>query len=161
MNQRLQRACTVALLAPLCAATAIVVWVSAGERAGAAPLSGLVPRNSAEAAGLGRAADVLRFLRSGDDPRRVYPVRPEIISSAVLQATTLEAAMWSRQLEMIQLLEREGVLGDQHERRALACLAADLRVEDVVEYLAPEGDAYCEAGKAFERVLAHPRERNR
>ena len=132
MTARLRLTCTLALLAPLGVAAAAVVLVAAGERLGAAPLTGLVPQNSAEAAGLASAGEVLRFLRRGDDPRRVYAVRPEIISSAVRRVTTLEAAMWSRQLELVQLLD--GLVAfDRGERAALACLAADLRIDDVVK----------------------------
>lgn len=153
MTTRLPLACTVALLVPLCAATAGIGLITVGERVGAAPFAGLTPQNSAEAAGLASAGDVLRFLRNGADPRRVYAVRPEIISSAVRRVTTLEAAMWSRQLELVQLLDRQGTF-DQGERAALACLAADLRIDDIVEYLASDGTARCEPGKALERVLA-------
>ena len=153
MTASLPLACTVALLVPLCAATAGTWLVTAGERMGAAPFAGVAPRNSAEAAGLANAGDLLRFLRNGEDPRRVYAVRPEIISSAVRRATTLEAAMWSRQLELVQLLDRHWAF-DPDERAALACLAADLRIDDIVDYLAPGGTGHCEPGKALERVLA-------
>lgn len=157
MTTRLPLACTVALLVPLCAATAGIVLVTVGERVGSAPFAGLISHNSAEAAGLARAGDVLRFLRNGEDPRRVYAVRPEVMSSAVRRATTLEAAMWSRQLELVQLLvqllDRQDPL-DLSERAALACLAADLRVDDIVEYLAPDGTGHCEPGTALERVHA-------
>jgi hypothetical protein len=146
--------CTIAMLAPLALASGVMVAVAMGERAGATPFAGLTPRNSAEAAGLGSASDVVRFLRLGEDPHRVYAIRPQVISSAVLQATTLEAAMWSRQLELVELLEREGAFREWDERRALACLAADLKIDDIVEHLAPGGTAYCEAGKAVEHVLA-------
>lgn len=156
MTARLRLGCTIALLAPLGAATAGIVLVAAGERLGAAPLAGLVPQNSAEAAGLASAGDVLRFLRKGDDPRQVHAVRPEVISSAVRRVTTLEAAMWSRQLELVQLLDRQSAF-DRGERAALACLAADLRIDDVVEYLAPDGTGQCEPGQALERVLARSR----
>ncbi len=156
MTRQLFLACRIALLAPLCAAAAGVLLVALGERAGASPLAGLVPRNSAEAAGWGRAGDLLRFLRDGEDPRAVHAVRPEIISSAVREATTLEASMWSRQLELVQLLD-QAVAFDQEERAELACLAADLEIDDVVEYLAPDGIGHCEPGKALERVIARSR----
>ena len=152
--RRFDAACTIALAAPLAMAAAMLVVIAIGERVGATPFGGLVPANSAEAAGMGSAAHVLRFLRMGEDPNREYPVRSEIISSAVLRTTTLEAAMWSRQVELVELLDREGAIVGQEQRRALACLAADLRADDIVEYLAPEGVAFCEQGKAFERVLA-------
>jgi hypothetical protein len=153
MNVRLPVAIAVALLVPICIATAGIAWVAAGERAGARPFAGLVPQNSAEAAALANAGDLLRFLRRGEDPHAVYPVRPDVISSAILRATTIEAAMWSRQVEMIKLLDREGLIRDD-ERAALACLAVDLRIDDVIEYLAPEGSSGCEPGQALARVTA-------
>jgi hypothetical protein len=154
MMRRFEAACLAALTLPLTAAAMMLVLVAAGEQLGATPFTGMVPANSAEAAGMGSAVHVIRFLRMGEEPDRVYPVRPEIISSAVLKATTLEAAIWSRQIELVQLLDREGAIVGAQRRRELACLAADLRVEDVAEYLSPEGVAYCDAGKAFGRVLA-------
>lgn len=154
MSARFRLALAAALLAPLCVAAAGIVWVAVGERTGASPFAGLEARNGAEAAALGRAGDLLRFLQRGEDPHDVYAVRPEVMSSAILRATTLEAAMWSRQLEMIQLLDREGTIDTDRERRALACLAADLKIEDVVDYLAPEGIDDCEPGQALERVVA-------
>jgi hypothetical protein len=150
---RLPVAIALALSLPIVAATAGILTVAAGERGGMAPFAGLVPRNSAEAAGLGRAAELLRFLKAGEDPHAVYPVRPEILSSAILRATTVEAAMWSRQVEMIRLLERESVIGGDEERHALACLAADLGIDDVVEHLSP-GGASCEPGQALAHVTA-------
>ena len=156
MTIRLPLACTVVLLVPLSIATAGLVLVATGERAGAAPFAGVVPQNSAEAAGLASAGEVLRFLRMGEDPRRVYPVRPEIISSAVLRVTTLEAAMWSRQVELVELLDRQSAF-DTGERAALACLAVDLDLDDVAAYLAPDGTGQCEPGQAIERVLARSR----
>jgi hypothetical protein len=156
MSRNLRLACTLALLVPICAATAGMLRVALGERAGLATFEDLAPRNSAEAAGWGRAGDVLRFLRSGEDLRREYAVRPEVISSAVRRATTLEASIWSRQLELVQLLDQVAVF-DAEERASLACLAADLKVDDVVEYLAPDGIGYCEPGRALERVLARSR----
>ena len=154
MTRRFLLASRILLLAPLCAATASVLLVALAERAGATPFAGLVPQNSAEAAGWGRAGDMLRFLRQGEDPRRVQAVRPEIISSAIPRANTLEASMWSRQLELVQLLD-QAVVFDARERAELACLAADLEIDDVVEYLAPDGIEYCEPGEALKRVAAH------
>ncbi len=116
MRNAFDVACTIALAAPLGVAAALLIVVAAGERLGATPFAGVVPANSAEAAGMASAADVLRFLRPGEDPNRVYPVRPEIISSAVRRATTLEAAMWSRQVELMQLLDREGAIVGPDQR---------------------------------------------
>jgi hypothetical protein len=154
MTRRLSLACTIALIAPVCLVTAAVAWVGLGERVGARPFAGLTPINSAEAAALGRAADLLRFLRDGEDPRRVYPIRRDVISPAVLRATTLEAAVWSRQAALVELLDSEGAIQGDEERRMVACLAVDLDVDDVVEYLARHGVAHCEPGRALDGVLA-------
>jgi hypothetical protein len=147
-------ACIAALCAPAWLVIAGVLSVAIGERVGATPFAGRAPGNGAEAAALGRAADVHRFLRAGDDPRRVYSVDPDIISAAVRQATVLEAAIWSRQVALIRLLDAEGAITSGAERESLACLAADLAVADIVEYLAPEGTGYCEPGHAYDQVLA-------
>lgn len=156
MNTRLSTVCGISLTAPLAVAVAWLVFVMGGDMTGAGPFANLGPRNSAEAAGLARAADVLRFLRMGEDPHRLYPVRPEVISSAILRVTTLEAAMWSRQLELIQLLDHQRTI-TREDRAALACLAADLHVDDVAEYLAPEGTGYCVPGQTLEQVIARSR----
>jgi hypothetical protein len=150
----LQRACAIAGAAPIVVAMLFLGTVSLGEALGTAPLAGQGPVNGAEAAGMGSAFSLIRFLRAGESPHRVYPIRPEIISSSVRRATTLEAAMWSRQLELIQLLDREGAFVGDGQRRDLACLAADLDLPDVVEYLAPQGTAHCQPGQAYQRVLA-------
>ena len=134
-----------------------IAWVVAAERIGAAPYAGIVAQNSAEAAALGRAGEVLRFLHDGEDPHRVSVVRPEILSSVIRRATTLEAALWSRQLELIQLLDREGALADPHDRASLACLAMDLELDDVAEYLTGRDVSSCEPGRALDRVIARTR----
>jgi len=156
MTRRLLLAARIGMVAPLCAATGLMVLITVGERSRFSPLAGLVPRNSAEAAGWGRAGDMLRFLRNGENPRQVYDVRPEFISSAVRRATTLEASIWSRQLELVRLLDRAAAF-DLAERAALACLATDLVIEDIVEYLTAGADATCETGQALERVMARSR----
>jgi hypothetical protein len=143
-----------ALALPACAAFAAVLAIAGAERAGRGVLAGAPPSNLAEAAATGRADDVVRRLRRGEDPQRVYDLRPEAISSVVLKATTLEAAIWSRQRLMIELLDREGAIVDEAHRRELACLAADLDSPDVVEYLSPGGAPGCARGEVFNRVLA-------
>jgi hypothetical protein len=98
-------------------------------------------------------------MRAGEDPFRVYGLHPDAISSVVLFATPMEAAVWSRQLLMIQLLDREGAIQDAAHRREIACLAADQEIGDMVEYLSPGGPPECVPREAYERVLARtPRE---
>lgn len=150
---RVERACATALVIPLVVVTAGAAWVSVGERVGLAPLAGEIPANSAEAAAVGSAGDVFRFLHAGENPHAVHPIRPGIISSSILRATTLEAAMWSRELEMIQWLDEQGVI-TSGDRAGLACLAEDLGLDDVAEYLARDHAPRCEPEVAIDRVRA-------
>jgi hypothetical protein len=114
------------------------------------PGAGDAPLNMAEAAGLGSAADVLRRLGLGEDPRAVLPVRPDVISSSVLRASAVEAAVWSRQVELVKLLDRWGAFeGDGRSR--IGCLARDLQAEDIAAYLGAS-DA-CPPNAALEAVL--------
>lgn len=107
MRARGPAVCAAAVLVPTGIAFALVVLVTAGELAGKAPWPGLIPRNGAEAAAIGSADDVLRFLAAGEDPNAPMPVRPEFISPSVQRATMLEAAVFSRQEELIALLAAE------------------------------------------------------
>jgi hypothetical protein len=84
----------------------------------------------------------------------VYPLHPEVISSTVRYATALEAAVWSRQLPLMKLLDREGAIPGGGGREALACLAADVGVDDIVAYLTPVAPPVCPRGEAMGRVTA-------
>src|SRR5688572_10703798 len=152
---RLPRVLSVAVAAPPCVALLCALGVGIAERSGGTLFAAPQPANLAEAAGADRADLVVRFLRAGQDPARVYPIHGDVISSAVLHATALEAAIWSRQLEMIELFDRAGAIPPRGDaRRALACLAADLRVDDVVEYLAAPDAAPCVPEEALNAVMA-------
>jgi hypothetical protein len=140
---------------PIVLVTAGMLWVAAGERRGRNDLGAPPFRNSAEAAAAGDAPTALRFLRMGDNPSRMHPIRGDIISSKIRNATTLEAALWSRHIEMIRVLDREGAIVDADQRRELACLALDLELPEVADYLAPE--RACVPGAALERIIARSR----
>jgi hypothetical protein len=152
---RLPRMLTVALAVPPCLALLCALGVGIAERSGGTLFAAPAPANLAEAAGAARADLVVRFLGRGQNPSDVYPIHRDVISSAVLRATALEAAIWSRQLEMIELFDRAGAIPPgSSARRALACLAADLNVDDVVEYLADAGAAPCVPEQALNAVMA-------
>lgn len=123
-----------------------------GERTGRAPFAAPPFRNSAEAAAAGDAAAMLRLVRSGENPTWVRQVRPDLISSAITQVTTLEAALWSRRINMIRALDRAGAIVGDDQRRSLACLARDLDQPDVADYLAP--GAPCVRDQEVKRVVA-------
>src|SRR5262245_8811051 len=101
---RLLSLCAVAgpLLATLVLGAAVLGSALAGPGVGGAPI------NIAEAAAQGSAAEVVRRVRQGEDPRGVRALRPESISSSVLRASALEAAVWSREVELVELLDRLG-----------------------------------------------------
>ena len=141
----------VAAAAPAMLATAGILVFVARELSGSTPLSHGPVRNVAEAAGTGQVAEVLRFLRAGDDPTRFWPVRPEMISGVVTRPTGLEAALWGG-LRLLQLLDREGYIRDEATRHELACLANDLDKQDLVVYLSPGGAPACEYGAAYGRI---------
>ena len=149
MDRPLSLAC---LVAPCLGGTLLLAAIVVGELSGATPFSEGGPRNGAEAAALGDAAALVRFVRSGENPRQAHPVRPHIISGAVQRASTLEAAAWSRRIELIWLLDREGVIADAEARRELACLATDLELSEMAAYLVADG-LTCHEGEARQRVL--------
>ncbi len=139
--------------APAVLATLAVLGFAARELSGTTPLSLGPPRNVAEAAGAGQVSEVLRFLRDGEDPSRFWPVRPEIISSTVTRPTGLEAALWGGR-QLIELLDRRGLIQNAGTRQHLACLAKDIGNEDLVSYLSPGGPPPCEYGAAFASLKA-------
>jgi hypothetical protein len=150
------RVTILALVSPFAIALAITLGFAALELSGRTPLSEDRPANIAEAAGLGLESEVLRFLRRGSDPLRIYPVRPEIISSSVRRVSVSEAALWSRRLKLVRLLDREGAL-PRAERARLACLATGLGTEDIVRYLAPRGVGNCDPEAAYAVIEARGR----
>jgi hypothetical protein len=140
---------------PVAAVVAGTLGIAAAEWRGRNDLGAPPFRNSAEAAAAGDAPTALRLLRMGDNPSVIHPIRSDIISSKIRYATTPEAALWSRHIEMIRVLDREGAIVDADQRRELACLALDLDLPDVANYLAP-GQA-CVQGAALERIIARSR----
>jgi hypothetical protein len=140
--------------APAVLATAAVLVFAVRELSGKTPLSYGRPINVAEAAGSGQPSEVLRLLRAGWDPAQVWPVRPEIISSAVTRATGLEAAVWGGRQPLVELLDRRGFIHDAATRHHLACLAKDIAREEIAAYLSPGGAPSCEPGAALAQVKA-------
>ncbi len=155
IDTRVERLSLLLLAVPCIVATAWMLVVAVGERIGRAPFAAPRFRNSAEAAAAGDAASMLRLIRLGDNPTRIHHVRPDLISSGIVLATTLEAAIWSRRIEMIRLLEKEGAIIGADQRRELACLAFDIDLPEVVSHLSP--GVSCVRGAAVERIGARSR----
>lgn len=133
----------IAAVVPPVLALVLLLAISAAERTGGSLFEDVAPANIAEAAAAGRGDEVVRRLRAGEALDRVYAVRAEAAHSPLTRATPAEAAVWSRQLLMVELVDREG--GIPAERRPeLACLAVRLELDDIAEYLAPGGHGACE-----------------
>jgi hypothetical protein len=135
----------------------VIMTFSSLELLGRPPFAVGPFRNVAEAAGMGAASEVLRLLGMGEDPNRVLPIRGEIISSSVRSATALEAAIWSRRRELVELLDRRGAIVDAPTRRHLACLADDLDARDIADYLWPGRSPDCTKNHALDVVLQRSR----
>ena len=130
---------------PAMLATMLVLVFVAFELSGTT-LSAIAPANVAEAAGLGLGGETLRRMRMGEDATARLNVRPEVISSSVKVVTALEAAVFARQVELVRMFDRHGSIADQTLRRHLVCLAVDLDVRDIVDYLGATDAATCRPG---------------
>ena len=144
----------IGVTAPIVLATIAVLTFAGLEMAGRTPSALGPPRNIAEAAAMGAASEVLRLFEAGEDPNRVLPVRPEIISSTITRVTGLEAAIWSHHWEMVDMLDRRGAIRDRATRQHLLCLTSDLRDSDILNYLSPGRTPDCVQGAALDRVRA-------
>jgi hypothetical protein len=139
---------------PAVAVTIGLVVFSAAELSGGTPLSNGRFRNMAEAAGRGDASEVLRRMRLGDDPNRVEPVDPDIISSRFTRLTPLEAAVFSHHVELVHMLDRLGAIVDVGTRQHLTCLAADIGDAEIVRYFVGERAPDCAKDATVNAILA-------
>jgi hypothetical protein len=103
---------------------------------------------------MGRLSEVARFLSVGEDPNRIVIVRPHVISSSVTRVTALEAAVWHRSAAQMALFDRAGVVISPEVRHHLMCLAADLRVEEIVRYYAADRAPDCVPEQALSMITA-------
>ena len=151
----MRRAFAIAVIAalPIVLASVVLAWIPLAERVDP-DTDDRRPLNIAEAAGQGNAAEVVRRLRLGEDPNRLYPVRPHIIPLPVTMTTVAEAAVWSRHVQLMDLLAREGVIVGGRPREDLACLAGDIGAGDVAAYLAAGHAPTCEPRAVLQRIIA-------
>lgn len=142
------------LAAPIVAAACLAVAVEAAERGGWAWWNDTRPRNAAEAAALGREAELVRLLRRGDHPEQVFQVRAELIRESPSWLSPIEGALWADGPATIRLLEREGAVLTAGTRARLACLARDLGQSATAGYLTTASDTACARGAVLAAVLA-------
>ena len=143
-----------ALALPIVAAACLVLALEAAEWSGSDRWADTRPRNAAEAAALGRTADLVRSIRRGDHPEQIFPVRPGTIPEAPAWLSAIEGAMWADGPATIRLIEREGAVLTPSRRRDLACLALDLSRKATADYLSGSSAPSCEPGAALEKVRA-------
>jgi len=151
------RVLALAVAGPVVIATLMVSVFSGLEILGRTPSAIGPVHNIAEAAAMGAASEVLRLLEVGEDPNRVWPVRRDIISSTITRVTGLEAAVWSHHREMVEILDRRRTIVDEQTRQHLVCLASDVGVPEIVDYLSPGRDPDCGHGQAIDIVLERSR----
>jgi len=144
-----------AVAGPVVVGIVLIALFIVGDVAGYSPARYDPPQNAAEAAAMATASEVLRFLRAGQDPNAIMPVRPHVISASVTRATALEASIWGREVELVRLLDREGAIGDR--RAYLACLSDALHADAITKYLAPQGPDHCDRVA----ILQHIQERSK
>jgi hypothetical protein len=142
----------VAAAVPAATGMLLVALFIASEIAGHTPLAYDLPRNIAEAAGMGNGSEVLRMLREGQDPNAIVSISPDIISSSITRVTAIEAAVWGRRVQLLRLLEREGAIRSGETREYIACLATLARVEAIVEEFAPGGVHDCDEEEVTRRL---------
>jgi len=142
------------LAAPIVAAACLVLAVEAAEVGNRAWWDGSRPLNAAEAAAFGRAADLVRLLRRGDHPEQVVAVRAAMIRESPSWLSAVEGAMWADSPATIRLLEAEGSVLTNAQRRQLACLARDLGQEATADYLTQGDRTPCAASAGLAAVRA-------
>jgi hypothetical protein len=142
------------LAAPIVAAACLVLAVEAAEVGNRTWWDGSRPLNAAEAAAFGRAADLVRLLRRGDHPEQVVAVRAAMIRESPSWLSAVEGAMWADSPATIRLLEAEGSVLTNAQRRRLACLARDLGQEATADYLTQGDRTPCAAGASMAAVRA-------
>ena len=76
----------------------------------------------AEAVATRDPAEVERLIGFGENPNSAMSVRPGLLGPTAVRVTPLEAAVWSRDAEMLALLLRRGAIPSESELRALRCL---------------------------------------
>jgi hypothetical protein len=142
-------------IAPCVMGTLLVLGFGMSELAGRTPFAYEPPANIAEAAGMGMSSEVLRYLRAGEDPHAVLYVRPHIISSEITRVTAVEAAVWSRRIRLMRLLDREGALDSPVLRGSLSCLAADIQAAEIQQFIsASSTPPRCEPGARARSIAA-------
>lgn len=88
-----------------------------------------------EAAATRDTGEIVRLIWRGDDPNVRWRVRRGLLSAVDEEVLPLEAAIRSRELEVVELLVDYGARVDDALRQQLACLAVQVNVEEIREFI--------------------------
>ncbi len=124
---------TIALPATLLIVATAVMLV--GLPFGLDPLWRVEPLTLAEAAALRDNGEVVRLIRSGEDPNRPTLVRAEVLGDHEVTVTPLEAAVGIDRADIIQVLLENGATLDAGTWPHLMCLAASVEADEAKDFL--------------------------
>jgi len=126
---------TAVAIAPI-ALAAVTLFVLVFAVIGKDPVWAVGEMTISEAAATRDRGGVVRMIREGAKPNGRYSVRPEVIASAALVVTPLEAAALNRQDYMMELLFAHGATLPNQQRRRLMCFLYQRGSEDMYAFLA-------------------------
>ena len=143
------------IAAPCIAVTIVALIVVFGERIGLEPLSAGRPGSPAEAAARGNLPELARLSQFGVDPRRIYPIPPSYTDFSISAATLAEAAVLSKNVGVVQYVERLGLVPNADIHATLVCLARDIAADEVMRHLtATAASPACTRGAAIAALRA-------
>jgi hypothetical protein len=123
------------LVAPLMFGVVVAVLM-VGSVAGWNPLW---PENAAtlsESVALRDMPNTLALISQGHDPNATYDVRDELLTSRRVQVTPLQAAVSTREPDVVDILLANGARLDETTGPVLICLARKVNAPDVETQLA-------------------------
>jgi hypothetical protein len=132
----------IAIAAAIPALLAALWWLGVLAIAGATgvdPIWTTQPASLAEAAALRDAAAVARYVSHGVDPDEPGDVRAHVISDEALRVTPLEAAVGTRDRDMVQFLIDEGAAVDAAAWTRAWCAGAEAEVRGLLLTYRPDG----------------------
>ena len=120
--------------------------------------------NLSEAIALKNRGAAFMLLETGANPNQRYLVRAEIIMGYAVSVTPLQATMFTREIDLFELLANYGARMTGEESRFLYCLALDVGARELSEAIlrtaGTSGESFeCQPEAAVDRIRAQRVER--
>lgn len=117
----------------------------------------MMAANLSEAVALNDRAATFWLLETGADPNREYPVRAFMIMEYPVTLTPLQAAVFTREVNLYQRLTGHGARATADELRFLFCLALDVGAAELSEVISRSAGltaeaAACQPEAAVDRI---------